>query len=167
MEILEGTRTFQGFDHLIGASVDIVADFAAHPQRTVSDTGVISLQLPATNVIAGLPYTPELELLHPEPFAGDSTRVQQFRPRNINILVQDTIGTEVVFQDEDGNEERVETIPARKFGQPMDAAVPPFTGALELAGNGWVTPFNLIVRQSIPMPITVLSIILEFQVDDT
>jgi hypothetical protein len=81
--------------------------------------------------------------------------------------VQNTVGTDVVFQDEDGNEERVETIPARKFGDLMDNPVPAFTGALELAGNGWVTPFNLIIRQNVPMPITVLSVILEFQVDDT
>jgi hypothetical protein len=163
---LPSASTYRGLDHLIGASVDIVADGATHPRRVVSASGTVSLQTPASNVIVGLPFTPELELLHPEPFQGDSTRVQQFRPRYINLLVQDTIGADVVFQDADGNEKRTETIPARRFGDLMDSPVPPLTDTIRVAGQGWETPFNLVIRQNVPMPITVLSVIMQFQVDD-
>jgi hypothetical protein len=157
---------FYGLDHLIGASVDIISDGATHPQRVVASNGKVSLQSPASNIIVGLSYIPELELLHPEPFSGDSTRVQQFQPRYINFLVQDTIGTDIVFQDEDGNVKRTETIPARSFGDLMDAPVPPFTGTTRVSSTGWETPFNLIIRQNIPMPITMLSVIMQFAIDE-
>jgi hypothetical protein len=163
---LPSASAFTGVDHLIGASVDIVADGAAHPRRVVSSGGRISLQAPASTVRVGVPFTPELELLHPEPFQGDSTRVQQFQPRYINFLVQDTIGTDIIFQDKDGNEKRTETIPARSFGDLMDTPVPPLTDTVRVAATGWETPFNLIIRQNVPMPITMLSVIMEFQIDD-
>ena len=160
------TNVFQAASHLIGASVDIVADGAVHPQRVVASNGTVTLQVDASSAIVGLKFTPELELLHPEPFQGDSTRVQQFQPRYINFLVQDTIGTDIVFQTKDGNEKRTETIPARSFGDNLDEPIPPFTGTTRVSATGWESPFNLIIRQNIPMPITILSVIMEFAIDD-
>ena len=73
--------TLSGLDHLEGETLNVLADGAVHPQRTVAG-GVITLDAPAVVVHAGLPITADAQTL-PAVLQIDSA-FGQGRVKNIN-----------------------------------------------------------------------------------
>jgi hypothetical protein len=63
---------FSGLDHLEGQSVDVLADGAPHPAKTVA-LGQITLDYPASRVIVGLGYVSKLETMPLEAGAPEGT----------------------------------------------------------------------------------------------
>jgi hypothetical protein len=151
-----GATTWSGLNHLEGKVVDIVADGKVHPQRTVTG-GSVTLLYPAVEIQIGLPYITKIELLHPEPVNGDGTA--QGRAVSINEVVlrlQDTVGcyvndVEVVF---------------KSFNEPLDSGVTPFTGDKRISAFGWRTPQNVMIEQRIPMPFTLLGVVLKLSINE-
>lgn len=66
------TATITGLDHLEGETVSVLADGAVHPDCTVS-SGSITLQLTASVVHVGLPYTAKVRTMRLEAGAADGT----------------------------------------------------------------------------------------------
>lgn len=153
-----GAATWSGLDHLEGESVQIRADSAVHANRTVS-SGSVTLQDTAEDVQIGLAI-PEMNvtLLHPEVLSSEGTaQGSKLRVYEAIIRVKDTIGLTV-----DGK-----VIPNWKTNELLDQTPSPFTGDMEpIKFDGYQTPYNLEITHDIPMPCTILGVIMKVNVGD-
>ena len=84
------TTSITGLDHLEGEEVAVLADGAVHPNRTVT-SGAITLQLAASVVNVGLPYTATIKTMPIEAGAQDGTA--QGKEQRINGIVLDLFET--------------------------------------------------------------------------
>ncbi len=57
------SNTFTGFDHLIGRTVQVLADDKVHPDLVVAVGGIITLSYVAAKIIVGLGFNKEIETL--------------------------------------------------------------------------------------------------------
>ena len=150
------TDTWTGLDHLEGQTVSIVADGSVHAARTVTG-GSITLQRDAEEVVVGLNYDSTLVLLHPEIPTNDGTsQGRQTRIAELVIRLQDTIGAKVNDIQQ----------PVIELPLMLDTPPVPFTGDKSIYLSGWGYPNNITILQDIPMPITVLGVILKLEVND-
>lgn len=150
------TATWTGLDHLEGEEVIVVADGKVHPNKIVS-SGSITLDYEASEIHVGLAFIPKLVLLHPDLTASDGTS----QGASLSIYeavfrVQDTVGITI----------NGEAIPVLNTNSTLDQAPEPYTGDLKKGLTGWSTPNNLEITQEIPMPITVLGVILKLTVGE-
>jgi hypothetical protein len=148
------TTTITGLSHLEGQTVAVLADGAAHSNRVVS-SGSITLSRTSTKVKVGLPYTSILQTMRIDAGAADGTsQAKTKRIYDVAIRLYESIGVEV---GPDLN--NMEEIPFRSSANPMDQAIPVFTGdkSVEFRGN-YETDGYIFVRQTQPLPLTILSI---------
>jgi len=154
--------TISGLDHLEGQTVGILANGATHPDKTVS-SGSITLDRASTNVKVGLAYNSILQTMRLD--AGSQNGTSQGKTKRIyeiTIRLFESIGVEV-----GETLDNMERIPFRTSFDPMDEGLPPFTGdkAVEFRGN-YDTDGFIFVRQTQPLPLTILSLYPELQTND-
>ena len=154
--------TISGLDHLEGQTVSILANGATHPDKTVS-SGSITLDRSSTNVKVGLAYNSILQTMRID--AGSQNGTSQGKTKRIyeiTIRLFESIGVEV-----GETLDNMERIPFRTSFDPMDEGIPPFTGdkAVEFRGN-YDTDGFIFVRQTQPLPLTILSLYPELQTND-
>lgn len=151
--------TLSGLSHLNGKVVDILADGAVHPQRTVSG-GSITLDYAASKVHVGLPMTSDLRTL---PLAMEGAQAAgQGTVKNINKVHLRVSQSSVVQAGPAFN--RLREYPARAVSDPYGSAPALRDGELSLTIDpSWNQDAALCVRQSLPLPLTVLSMTLEIQ----
>jgi len=156
------TTTISGLDHLEGQVVSVLANGATHPDRTVSG-GSITLARSSTKVKVGLKYTSLLQTMRLDAGAQNGTsQAKTKRIFNISIRLYESIGVEV---GPDLN--NMESIPFRSSANPMDQAIPVFTGDKEVEFRGnYETDGFIYVRQTQPLPLTVLSLYPELITND-
>ena len=154
--------TLSGLDHLEGQVVSILADGATHPNRTVS-SGSITLDRSAKSVKVGLAYTSLLQTMRLN--AGSQNGTSQGKTKriyDITVRMFETIGVEV---GPDLN--NLERIPFRSSADLMDEGIPPFTGDKEVEFRGnFETDGFIFVRQTQPLPFTILSLYPRLQTND-
>ena len=147
-------ETLSGLSHLEGQTVSILADGATHPDKTVS-SGAISLDRAAKKVKIGLAYTSLLQTMRID--AGSQNGTSQGKTKRIyeiTIRLFETVGVEV---GPDLN--NMERIPFRSSANPMNEGIAPFTGDKEVEFRGnYDTDGFIVVRQTQPLPLTVLSV---------
>ena len=148
------TSTISGLDHLEGEVVSILADGATHADKTVSG-GNITLDRTAQKVHVGLNYNSILQTLRIE--AGSQQGVAQSKIKRINeitVRLHKTLGVEV-----GGDLDNMENIPFRSSAAIMDSPIDLFSGdkKIELRDD-YNTDGHVFVRQTQPLPLTVLSI---------
>ena len=154
--------TISGLDHLEGQTVSILANGATHPDKTVSN-GSITLDRSSTNVKVGLSYSSILQTMRLD--AGSQNGTSQGKTKRIyeiTIRLFESVGVEV-----GESLDNMERIPFRTSADPMDQGIPPFTGdkAVEFRGN-YDTDGFIFVRQTQPLPLTILSLYPELQTND-
>ena len=154
--------TISGLDHLEGQTVGILANGATHPDKTVS-SGSITLDRASTNVKVGLAYNSILQTMRID--AGSQNGTSQGKTKRIyeiTIRLFESIGVEV-----GETLDNMERIPFRTSFDPMDEGLPTFTGdkAVEFRGN-YDTDGFIFVRQTQPLPLTILSLYPELQTND-
>ena len=154
--------TISGLDHLEGQTVSILANGATHPDKTVSN-GSITLDRSSTNVKVGLSYSSILQTMRLD--AGSQNGTSQGKTKRIyeiTIRLFESVGVEV-----GESLDNMERIPFRTSSDPMDQGIPPFTGdkAVEFRGN-YDTDGFIFVRQTQPLPLTILSLYPELQTND-
>jgi hypothetical protein len=156
------TTTISGLDHLEGQVVSVLANGATHPDRTVSG-GSITLARSSTKVKVGLKYTSLLQTMRLDAGAQNGTsQAKTKRIFNISIRLYESVGVEV---GPDLN--NMESIPFRSSATPMDQAIPVFTGDKEVEFRGnYETDGFIYVRQTQPLPLTVLSLYPELITND-
>ena len=156
------TTTLSGLSHLEGQTVSILADGATHPNKIVS-SGEITLDRAVTKAKVGLSYSSILQTMRLD--AGSQNGTSQGKTKRIyeiTIRLFESVGVEV---GESLN--NMERIPFRTSADPMDQGIPPFTGdkAVEFRGN-YDTDGFIFVRQTQPLPLTILSLYPELQTND-
>lgn len=148
--------TISGLSHLNGETVSILADGCVHPQRTVS-AGSITLEQSASVVHVGLPITAELQTL-PVAMHIDGG-FGQGRAKNVNkvwLRVLSSAGI-LVGPDED-------SLVEAKLRTTEWAGFPPELKTQEIPvmlKNAWADSGQVFVRQSDPLPLTVVSMVAE------
>jgi hypothetical protein len=148
------TNTISGLNHLEGETVQILADGSAHADKTVSG-GSITLDRNASTVHVGYSYTSLVETLRIEAGADDGVSQGKIkRIHGVTVRFIDTVGAEV---GPDTN--NLDRIPFRDSSMAMDTAVPMFDGDKEIFfPSSYETDARAVVRQTQPLPMTVLAI---------
>lgn len=143
--------TIRGLDHLEGEKVSILADGNEHPEKTVA-SGAITLDDPASRVHVGLGYTSDLETLNIDTPDG---RLEG-RPKSvIKVLLKLLLSRGF---EAGPNASKLEEWPQRDtegYNVPIDL----FTGlADQVLEPEWNTNGRVFIRQTKPLPLTVLSV---------
>lgn len=143
------TSTITGLDHLEGATVAVLADGVVQPAKTVA-SGQITLGAAASKVHVGLAYVAELRPVSP---AMQVEALGDGRQKNLNQVWLRTIGS-AGFQ-----------------AGPSDVLLATYAAAalesrvLTLKPLGaWRDDVDVILRQSNPLPLNVVSMTIEFAV---
>ena len=146
--------TFTGLDHLEGQTVAILADGATHPDKPVS-SGSVVLDRSATNVKMGLAYHSILKTMRIDAGSQDGTsQGKTKRIYEITARLYQSVGVEV-----GPDLSNMERIPFRTSANPMDEGIPVFTGDKEVEFRGnYDTDGYILVRQTQPLPFTILSL---------
>jgi hypothetical protein len=146
------TLTLGGLWHLEGREVAILADGSVQPAATVTD-GSVTLPRACGRVVAGLPYTCDLETLNIE--AGPPTL--QGRQKVINevtLRVKDTRGLSA-----GPTSDRLVDIKERTTEQPGYPTMLTTGDERVLVDPSWNAQGRVFVRQANPLPATVVAII--------
>lgn len=151
-----GKTTWTGLGHLEGETVDILADGSVMPQQTIA-SGQLTLPRSAKAVEIGLHYDSEIVDL---PLAIQTaiglSRGMAVSINEISVLLYNSMGCEI-------NEE---VVPFRSFGEgALDKSVTPFTGIKKVQNIGW-NEGKVTIRQTQPLPFTVLAIIKKVTAND-
>jgi len=148
------TTTVSGLDHLEGQTVSILADGATHPDKTVSN-GSITLDRSVTKIHIGLPYTSLLQTMRIEAGAAEGVaQGQTKRIHDVTIRLLESVGVEI-----GSSLDNMERIPFRSSADPMDVAIPPFSGDKQVEFRGdFETDGYIYVRQTQPLPINIIGI---------
>ena len=151
-----------GLSHLEGQTVSVLANGATHPNKIVS-SGSITLERSSTKVKVGLAYTSLLQTMRLDAGSQDGTsQGKTKRIFDIAIRLFESIGVEV---GPDLN--NMERIPFRSSADPMDSGLAVFTGDKEVEFRGnYETDGFIFVRQSQPLPLTILSLYPRLQTND-
>ena len=151
-----------GLEHLEGQAVSVLANGSTHPEKTVV-SGAISLSRFVNKVKVGLAYTSLLQTMRID--AGSQNGTSQAKTKriyNITVRLYESIGVEV-----GPNLDNMESIPFRSSANPMDQSIPVFTGDKEVEFRGnYETDGHIFVRQTQPLPLTVLSLYPELVTND-
>ena len=158
----ERSTTISGLTHLEGETVQILAEGSAHADKTVT-SGVITLDRPASKAHVGLGYTSDFETLRIDVGARDgTTQGKIIRFHRVIIRFLQTLGG--FFGPDESN---LDQIIFREGGDPMDTAVPLFTGDIELEWDSEYDSNNLIFyRQTQPFPVIIEAVMPQLHVQD-
>lgn len=153
------TTAISGLTWLEGKVVSILADGAVHPQRTVT-AGAITLDNAASIVHVGLPITADLETL---PLgASIDGGLAQGRVKNVNAVTLRVVKSSGIFAGPS-------TDKLVQFKQRTDEpyGTPPRLRTDEVRIDvkpDWANDAGIIVRQSDPLPLTVVSMTMEVSI---
>jgi nitrogen fixation protein FixH len=146
--------TISGLGHLEGQTVDVLADGASHPQRTVSG-GAIALQQPSSKVHVGLGFPTKLQTMRLNAGAQDGTT--QGKKARVNRCVVRLLETGSLRYGADFT--TLYDVNLRTALMPMDSPPSIFSGDViidwpgEYSTNPWLC---FTVEQ--PMPATIIAL---------
>jgi hypothetical protein len=155
--------TIGGLAHLEGKTVDVLADGAAHPQRTVA-SGSITLARSGSVVQVGLPCPAKLQLLRQNAGAADGTsQGKTKRIHSMTLRFLDTLGGKI-----GPAEATLDEIPFRSSGDPMDAPPPAFSGdKTDIPWPaGYETDAYVWYVNDQPLPATVVAVMPHLKTED-
>jgi hypothetical protein len=143
-----------GLDHLEGQAVQVAADGASHPNRTVSG-GQIELAVPASTVQVGLACPARLVTMRIEAGSQDGTSQGKVkRTHGATVRLHDTLGGKIGMEDG-----KLTEIQYRRPSMPMDQPPEIFTGDKEVTFDGdYETDGRIEFLQDQPFPATVVGI---------
>lgn len=158
-EVRKGVTTISGLNHLEGKTVDILVDGATHPQKVVSG-GSITLDAPYGEVHVGLPYLPKLLTLRPEVQTAEGTSQGKIRRViNATVRIYESLGFQIgtdIKQDD-----------ALFDRDLMDQAPSLFTGDKKVQfPAGYSKDARILITQPYPLPLNILAIILQINVEN-
>ena len=145
-----------GLGHLEGEEVSILANGAVHPNRTVT-SGSITLQLPTSVVVIGLPYTATIKTLPLEAGATDGTsQGKRMRINNVTIRMFET-GAGLWYGPTIGQMDEVQF---RTAGDLMDNPVPLYSRDSETLPwpSGYDIAPQMVIQHRLPLPCTLVAL---------
>ena len=148
------TTAMTGLYHLEEEVLEIMANGAAHANRTVS-SGNVTLSFNATTAVMGFPYNSVMQTLRLESGSADGT--SQGKPKRlhgITIRLFRSVGLDV-----GASSNSLETLNFRDSSMATDTAVPLFTGDKEVEfTGGFFEDDRVFIRQTQALPLTVLAV---------
>lgn len=157
-------QTVFAVPHLIGKTVDIVADGAVMPQQVVPGSGNVTLSRASYRTQIGLHFESRITPLNPEIPTGTGTaQGNSMRTAEVTVRLLNSVGCEI--EDSEGGRQ---VIPFREFGvdvldQPPEAK----TDNVRVSMLGWErgrSSFTIVQPQ--PLPLHVLAVIRKLTVND-
>ena len=155
--------TVSGLSHLEGETVSILADGAVRPTKTVA-SGQITLTRSATDVVVGIPYYPTLQPMKLDfPLDDGSSHGRSQRVNRLGVQFWKTFGcqTSDSLTSPSWKDMNFRT-QSDTMGQKPDL----FTGEKEAFVKGgfreWV---DVAIRQTLPLPIFVVGLIVKFEIN--
>jgi hypothetical protein len=142
-------ETLTGLSHLEAKTLDVLADGAAHPQRTVA-SGEITLNRYANKIHVGIPCHGKIK---PQRFGQGPDYMKHID--KLTIRFYQSLGCKV-----GPDEDNLEIVQFREGTDPMDSPPPLFTGDKEDVPfkGGYEKGGDILIVQDQPLPMTVLSI---------
>jgi len=153
-------KTVGGLWMLNGKTVSILANGNVDPQQVVTN-GKITLQSPSDRLCVGLPYVSDLETLRINVIGSreGTTQTKQKLINKVSLICQDTRG---LFAGADADNLREYRPPKRTtYEDPLELQSGLFEQAI---ASSYDKQGSILVRQSDPLPVTILSIIPEITV---
>lgn len=152
------TTITDGLDHLEGATVAILGDGAVRPPQVVTG-GVIVLDQPASKLSIGLPITADLQTL---PLAFEAGALGQGRQKNVNKVWLRVVSSAGIFAGPTfGKLTEFKNRTTEPYGSPP-ALRTEEVGIM--VSPTWDDGGQICVRQSDPLPLTLVSMTLETSV---
>lgn len=160
------TSTITGLSHLEGKTVSVWADNAVGALSVSQPTvvsGQITLQIPASRVLIGLPFTSTLVPQRVDTNLQDGTsQGRRMRIPRINLKVYQSTGGEISTDGVNWN-----PLISRKLTDVMDSSPPVLNGyERAYASSNWADGVDLYVRQTQPVPLTVAALVVNFEVSE-
>jgi len=149
--------TLSGLGHLEGESVAILADGNVHPRQVVT-SGAITLSYGANKIHIGLPYYSDMETLEP-PFEGTAGSPKS--AQEIIVGVEDSRGMWAGPIDEPDSLVELKQRSDEDWGEATNLTTGYFNIAIE---STWEHSGQILIRQVDPLPLTVLSIVPDYDV---
>ncbi len=151
--------TISGLWHLEGVEVDILADGAVESRQTVTN-GAVTLGTAASKVHVGVPMTSDLTTL---PLSLEALQASgQGTVKNINRVHLRVSQSSIVQAGP--TFDRLSEYPARAVSDPYGSPPALRDGELSLSiGPSWNQDGGVCIRQDLPLPLTVLSMAVEYQ----
>lgn len=147
-----GRNVFAGIDHLEGKTVAILADGSVLAQQVV-ESGTVTLDRAYGRVHIGLPYDCDFETL-PLSVQGQNIRDKMKVIPKVTLLCEESRG---VFAGPDANNLFEYK---QRATETYDEAITPATGLFEInTAATWDKNGVVFVRQSDPLPLTILAVI--------
>jgi hypothetical protein len=145
-----------GLGHLEGRTVSILADGNVHPQRAVTG-GQVTLDRPYSVVHVGLPITSDIETLPLETIQSETLTDKRKRVNRVTLLLEASRGG---FVGPDSTSTMKLREVKQRTGYSTGGPVPLVTGQEEVnIGTDWSQTGGVFVRQSDPLPMTILAIV--------
>ena len=152
-------KTLSGLSHLVGKTVNILADGAVHPTKVVDSNGSITLNRASSVTHVGLPYVCDLQTL---PLALQTEAFGQGRVKNLNhawLRVFESSGIFVGPTSEKLVEAKQRT--TEPYGSPPSLKTEDIKIMLT---PSWQDYGQIFIRQTDPLPLTVVGVTLEVSV---
>ena len=161
-EVRERVTTVSGLDHLEGETVSVLAEGATHPTKVVV-SGAITLDRATTKAHVGLSYISDAATLRPNDGAQNgTTQGKLIRIHTVILRFFQSLGGKV-----GPDHDNLDTLIFREGGDPMDTAVPLFTGDVEITWDGTYSTDNHVhVHQEQPLPMTLEAVMLQMDTQD-
>ena len=148
-------NVISGISWLEGKTVNILADGAVHPQKTVS-SGAITLDRAASVVHVGLPYNSDLNTL---PMALQVEALGQGRVKNLNHVWLRVLESSGIFAGPSADQlVEAKQRTTEPYGSPPNLKTQDIKIMLT---PQWQDNGQLFVRQTDPLPLTVVALTLE------
>jgi len=154
--------TISNLNHLEGKTATILADGSVNSQQVVTD-GSITLDDYASRVHVGIGYECNLETLNLDfPMADGTIQGRTKSIKNVTVRFENTYGGFVGINGDDYLE-IIEQQLSETYGKPADL----FTGDKKVSPyTDFETSATVYIRQSDPLPMTVLAIMSEVEIGD-
>ena len=151
-------KSFSGLSHLEGKTVSILADGHVEPQEVV-DSGTVELSVHAGVVHIGLPIEADFETLDISPNTQETIRDKNKIIQSVRMVLEESRGV-FVGKDADNLLEY-----KQRASENYDDPVSVLTGIadIQIIAN-WNKGGRIFVRQSDPLPLSILAVIPELTV---
>jgi hypothetical protein len=155
------TTIISGLNHLIGQSVQILANGASHPNVIVSSSGSITLNYPVTSAVIGLPYIALVQTMNLEGGANNGTSQGKVkRIDRIIVRLLDSLGNIQCAPSINGNQlGKFDTITFHNTNDRLDLPPPIFTGdTIVNLSSEYNRVGRICIKQTEGFPLTILAI---------
>lgn len=167
-----------GLDHLIGKTVNVLADGSVYTDLEVAADGSIELEAPASFIVAGLPFTAQVQTLYLDPAMNVTTQGRRKNITSVTLRMADSRGVAVGSNQPDASTQQplrqnvpwtdMMQIKERNNSVAMGQAIPLFTGDARINVPGiWAKQGQVAAQQIYPLPFNLLAVIPEFSQGDS